>query len=87
MFTVSSSGDGWFYFSIYMSVDYGQFAHLEIEVNDDVMCTAQGDNNESGASDALLYPDSWHLYGCGLLYNIVVECDLLCMRMCKIIKS
>ena len=52
VFTVPSSGDGWFFFSIYMSVDYGEFAHLEIEVNDDVMCTAQGDNNESGASDA-----------------------------------
>ena len=34
----------------------------------------------------MLYPDSWHLYGCGFLHNsIVVECDLPYMCMYKII--
>ena len=28
----------------------------------------------------MLYPDSWHFYGCGLLYKyIVVGCDLPCI--------
>ena len=41
------------------------------------------------SQEILLYPDSWHLYGCGLLSGInsvVVECDVPYVCMYKIIK-
>ena len=42
-----------------------------------------------GGSGGVLYPDSWHYYGCEYCINSdVVECDLplMCMCMYKIIK-
>ena len=49
IFIVPSGGDGLYYFSTYVLVDYGKYGAFNIAVNDDVICTAFGDDSGSGA--------------------------------------
>ena len=49
VFTVPPGGDGLYYFSTYLLVDYGKYGAFNIAINDDVICTAFGDDSGSGA--------------------------------------
>lgn len=50
--TIPSGGAGQYYLSTYLLVDDGETAQIQMMVNDnDVVCTAAGDQNTSGASD------------------------------------
>lgn len=49
--TVPPGGDGLYYFSTYVLVDYGEAAAFNIRVNGANLCTAYGDNDNNGASD------------------------------------
>ena len=44
VFTVPPGGDGLYYFSTYLSVDLQEIAHMDIQVNDESMCSARGDH-------------------------------------------
>ncbi len=50
-FTVPPGGTGFYYFSAFFSVESGEYANLQITANGAELCTALGDNNESGSSD------------------------------------
>ena len=41
-----------YYFSIFHLVDEGENANMEIRLDDVALCTARGDHNNNGASDA-----------------------------------
>ena len=45
-----SGGDGFYYFSIYLLVDSDEWGRFNIEMNGDMLCSAQTDN-QSTASD------------------------------------
>ncbi len=50
-FTVPPGGAGMYYFSVYLSVDDGEFAWVDITVNGDTMCRSNGDNAQGSSSD------------------------------------
>ncbi len=55
VFTVQPGGDGLYYFSTYLRVDDGEFGVFNIRVNGEILCSAFGDNDNSGAVD---YPQA-----------------------------
>ena len=52
VFTVPSGGDGVYYFSTYLEVDYDEYGDFDMLLNDEIICTAVGDHSgQSGAGD------------------------------------
>ena len=51
-FRVPPGGDGLYYFSTFLLVDYGDVAHFEVTINGNRICAAFGDNYNSGDLDA-----------------------------------
>ena len=49
-FTVPSGGDGFYYFSTYLLVDSDEWGRFGIQINGDVLCTVQMDQ-QSTATD------------------------------------
>ena len=50
VFTVPSGGDGVYYFSTYLEVDYDEYGDFDMLLNDEIICTAVGDHSgQSGA--------------------------------------
>ena len=52
VFTVPPGGDGVYYFSTHLSIDQQGFGIFSTELNDEVICSAKGDQNTSGAGDS-----------------------------------
>ena len=52
VFSVPSGGDGTYYFSISLSVSYGQFGRFDIQLNDETLCSSYGDNDVNGGGDS-----------------------------------
>ena len=50
-FTVPPGGDGFYYFSVYFGLFWDHYAYFEIEINGEVICTAEGDESESTFTD------------------------------------
>ena len=46
-FTVPSGGGGYYYFSVYFTVWYTEYAYFDIEINGEPICTASADQNSS----------------------------------------
>ena len=46
-FTVPSGGDGYYFFSVYFTVSYDEYAYFDIEINGETICTAFGDHAET----------------------------------------
>ena len=51
MFTVPLDGDGFYYFSVNLVGDDGEFARFDMRLNDDVICSTVHDHNANGVSD------------------------------------
>ena len=45
-------GDGFYYFSVYLYVQLGEYGRFDIQINGDVLCTAQGDQQEATGDGA-----------------------------------
>ena len=41
------SGDGYYYFSIYLIISSAEFAYFDIKINGDLLCTAFGDQGDT----------------------------------------
>ena len=41
------SGDGFYYFSVYFLVDSDEFAYFDIQINGNVLCTAQTEQEDT----------------------------------------
>ena len=52
VFTVPPGGDGVYYFSTHLTIDQEGFGIFSIELNDEVICSAKGDQNTSGGGDS-----------------------------------
>ena len=63
VFTVPPGGDGVYYFSTYLLVQTGEWGHFEIRLNDNVICTAFGDQDNDGVDFAQC--------GCGAVISVV----------------
>ena len=63
MFTVPPGGDGTYYFSSFVLVSPGELGSFDMRLNDDVVCTAFGDQNNNGVD----YPQG----GCGAVLSVV----------------
>ena len=50
-FTVPSGGDGFYYFSVYLTVDDQEFGRFEIRINKEVICQAYGSTSSSTFTD------------------------------------
>ncbi len=46
-----SGGDGLYYFSTYLQVDYGEYGLFNIRVNEERLCSALGDLSANGGTD------------------------------------
>ena len=46
-FTVPPGGDGFYYFSIYLFVQDGEYGRFDIQINGETLCSAEGDAQES----------------------------------------
>ena len=44
-------GGGFYYFSTYLLTNAGEFARVDMRLNDDVICSTRPDHNSNGASD------------------------------------
>ena len=44
-------GDGVYYFSTYLLVDYNEVAVFDMTLNDDVICSTRPHHNNSGVND------------------------------------
>ena len=44
-------GDGYYYFSVYLTVNALDYAYFDIQVNGETICTALGDANDSTFAD------------------------------------
>ena len=51
VFTVPPSGDGIYYFSVYLTVEDGEFGRFNLMLNDDIICTMYPDHGDSGDFD------------------------------------
>ena len=47
-----SGGEGLYYFSVFLLVDAEDNGNIDIRLNDIALCTARGDHDNNGASDA-----------------------------------
>ena len=63
IFTVPSGGDGVYYFSTFLLVSPGEGGRFEMRLNDNVVCTAFGDQDYSGVDHAQ--------GGCGAMLSVV----------------
>ena len=52
VFTVPSGGDGVYYFSTSVRVDFGETGRFDMHVNDNDICTTWPDNTDNGTGDA-----------------------------------
>ena len=50
-FTVPPGGEGIYYFSTFVTVNYGEYGRFEIHLNDDVICSMFPDQSNNGESD------------------------------------
>ena len=46
-FTVPPGGEDFYYFSVFFLVYYDEWARFDIEINEEVLCTAQKDQSET----------------------------------------
>ena len=46
-----SGGDGYYYFSAFLTVDGGKFGYFDVEVNGELVCTVDADVTESPTTD------------------------------------
>ena len=51
-FTVPSSGDGYYYFSVYLTADAPAFCYFDIQINGVRICMAYSDLTSSPGSDS-----------------------------------
>ena len=51
-FTVPPGGDGYYYFSAFLTVDGGERVYFDVEVNGEVICTVFSDLEGSFAGDS-----------------------------------
>ena len=51
VFTVPPGEDGIYYFSTYLLVDDGEWGRFDMMLNDDIICTANSDQDNNGTSD------------------------------------
>ena len=43
---------GVYYFSVFLLVPYGEYVNIDMTLNDDVICSIQADQNDSGSGDS-----------------------------------
>ena len=46
-FTAPPGGDGFYYFSVYLTMTPARFGFFDIQVNGEIICTAYGDTDDS----------------------------------------
>ena len=46
-----SGGDGVYYFSTYVLVQYGEYGQFDMQLNDDVICSTLPDHDHNGDQD------------------------------------
>ena len=46
-FIVPFGGDGYYYFSVFLTTIYAKFCHFEIQLNGEILCTAFSDQLET----------------------------------------
>ena len=51
VFTVPPGGDGLYYFSTYLLIDFGEVAVFNIVVNDVIVCSVYGDESSNSGTD------------------------------------
>ena len=44
-------GDGVYYFSTFLLVDFGEFGRFDMRLNDDVICSTLPDHDTNGSND------------------------------------
>ena len=44
-------GDGYYYFSVFLTADGGEFGYFDIELNGELVCSAISDLTESATTD------------------------------------
>ena len=69
-------GDGFYYFSVYLYVQVGEWGRFDIQINGDVLCTAQGDQQEipSNGAQATCSGAAYALEGLyGLFFNTRIK--------------
>ena len=66
MFTVPAGGDGVYYFSTYVLVYVGEWGRFNMVLNDDVICTAFPDHDNSGGGD-------WAPGSCSAVVDVVED--------------
>ena len=52
-FTVPPGGDGFYYFSVYMTVLWNKYGVFDIRINGERICSAWGETDTSRAADAV----------------------------------
>ena len=77
VFTVPLGGDGFYYFSVNLVGDVGEFARFDMRLNDDVICSTVHDHNHSGSDDYA--PGS-----CSAVVNVVAGSNLTMLCEFKI---
>ena len=50
-FTVPSGGDGFYYFSVYLTTISSEFANFDLEVNTEILCSAYAELNNGVSLD------------------------------------
>ena len=72
VFTVPPGGDGIYYFSVYLLVQYSELGLFDTRLNNDVICTADGDHDDGGFD----YPAA----SCSAVMNVIAgNIDLKCI--------
>ena len=46
-FTVPPGGDGFYYFSVFLVTDTGEWCRFDIELNGDILCTVDRDQDKT----------------------------------------
>ena len=92
-FTVSSGGDGYYYLSVFLTVDGGEYAYFNVEINGERICTAFSDQEESPENDSKLTSCSGVVYAVegiceniiNIIHRLIILLFLLFLRFCKVI--
>ena len=53
-FTVPSDGDGFYYFSVYLSTVSGESAYFDLEINGESLCSAVGELTQISSGDEIV---------------------------------
>ena len=53
-FTVPPGGDGFYYFSVYLTTISSEYAYFDIEINGDRLCSAAADLTEISFGDEIV---------------------------------